>query len=140
MADAPDPVRAAIEARLKGTAGLTTLLGTPTAVYHRKAPQPARPPVVVFDQRSSLKTYAFHREAFRTETWIVRGVAFGRTADRADAIAEQIDLALEDAPLSVTGRRLLYLRQESEVDYPEQIGKEIFQHKGAVYRIITEPT
>lgn len=134
-----NPVRLALTSALKGSNTLTALLGTPGGVYHRKAPQPAKPPVVVFDNRSSLPTWAFGGEAFTTETWAVRGIAFGRTAERAEEIAYEIERALTDAPLVISGRRLMYIRQDSGIDFPEQVGKEIFQHTGAVYRIIHEP-
>lgn len=135
----PNPVRIALQSALKGSGPLVALLGTTGGVYHRKAPQPAKPPVVVFDNRSAIKTWAFGGEAFTTETWAVQAIAFGRTADRAEEIAYEIERALTDQPLALNGRNLLYMRHDSGIDFPEQVGKEIFQHTGAVYRIIHEP-
>lgn len=140
MPDEASPLRVALEQRLGTYGPLTALLGTRThGVYHRRAPQPAKPPVVIFDKRSGVTTWAFGRPAFFTETWMVRGVAFGRTADRAEAIAKQIDECLTDQPLVILGHTLLLLRKDSDVDFPEQVGKEIFQHVGGIYRVIYEP-
>lgn len=136
-----DGVRTAIEARLKAWPGLTSLLGTPTGVYHGVAPQPAKPPVVVIEQRTDMGRQMFGGEGYVDETWLVRGVAFGRTADRAEDIAAQIQLALEDAPLSLgTGLRLLAVWRESGVNYPEQVGKDRFRHTGGVYRVVSQTT
>lgn len=138
----PYSVRTAIQARLLATSAVTTLLATPShSVFHRRAPQQAKPPLIVFDRRSGVKSYSFSDpDAVLEDTWLVRAVSFGRTADRAEEIAAAIDAALTDAPLSLSDRHLLAVFQESIVDYPEQVGKEMFQHCGGIYRVVTQPS
>lgn len=136
----PDEIRTAIGTRLAATSGVTTLLSSTHAIYHRRAPQTAKPPLIVFDKRSGVPRYTMGGDTnpVLDETWIVRGVAFGRTADRAEEIAAAIEVALTDAPLSVGGRHLLAVFKDSDVSYTEPVGKELFQHQGAVYRLISQ--
>lgn len=130
-------LREAIAARLLATTALTQLLATPTgSVFHRRAPQQSKPPMVVFAKQAGVADYNFGGElAQNSESWLVRGVSFGRTTDRAEQIGAAIDAALTDAPLTITGGVVMAIFRESDVDYPEQVGKELFQHNGAVYRI-----
>lgn len=137
-----DPVRAALQARLKAYTPLTALLATTDSVYHRRAPQTARAPMVVLDKRSGVPSYTLGGDSTPVvnETWVIRGVAFGRTADRAEDIAIKIEAALTDAPLSLSAGHLIAIFKDSDVDYPEQVGKEIFQHSGGVYRVLSQGT
>ena len=136
----PNPVRVAIETRLKSTSAVTALLANANAVYHRRAPQTAKPPVIIFDKRSGFSTYALGGDTTPVldETWIVRGVAFGRTADRAEEIAQAIEAALTDAPLQLSPKRLLAVFKDADVSYTEQVGREMFQHEGAMYRVFSQ--
>lgn len=130
-------VRDAIQARLVGDSALVALLGTPTAsVFHRKMPQSSKLPVVIYDKRTGSRVPFFAGAPLRYETWMVKGVAFGRTADRAEAIGERIEAVMTD--LTITGHICLDVRLETEIDYPEQFGKELIQHIGGVYRIILQ--
>lgn len=131
-----DPVRVALQARLLASTGVTSLLGAPTNVFHRKMSQTTKPPAVLFDKRSGVPDYDFGGGGVERQSWAVRGVAFARTADRAEDIGLAIDAALTDAPLTITGRKLLAIYRESDIDFPEQIGKEIFQHCGGVYVVV----
>jgi hypothetical protein len=135
-------LREAIHARLLATSQLTSLLATPQhSVFHRRAPQQAKPPLVIFEKRTGVPRWNYDGElAMNEETWLVRGVAFGRTAERAELIGAAIDVALTDAPLAVDGHHLLTIYRESDVDYPEQTGKEIVQHCGGIYRVTVEPS
>ena len=135
-----DPVRVAIHNRLLASPGVTSLLGTPTSIYHRRAPGGAKPPLVVYDKRSGVPNYSFGGQPVDRTLWIVRGVAFARTADRAEDIGAAIDAALTDAPLTIFGRHLLEICRESDVNYVEQVGKEQFQHVGAMFRVLTQPS
>lgn len=136
----PYTVRTAIAERLLASSAVTSLLGVPDGIFHRKAPQATRPPVVIFQKQSGRPSIRFMGGgvAIDAEFWIVKAIAFGRLADRAEDIAVAIDASLTDAPLALTGRTLLECVRESDVDYPEQIGKEIFQHTGAIYRVTSK--
>lgn len=130
-------VRSAIEARLKATTALTDLLALKTnGVYHRRAPQGSKPPLVVFQKQSGNAQWGFGGELLaNVETWIVRGVSFGRKTDRAEEIAAAIDVALNDAPLTIDDGKVIEVTRQSDLDYPEAVGKELFQHCGGIYRV-----
>lgn len=131
-------VRTAIQAKLLSDSTLLALLATPTSVYHRQMPQTARVPAVIFDKRSSQRRFTMATSSkFYIDMWAIRGVAFGRTADRAEDIAARLEVLFQDAVLTVSGRSCLDVRLESDIDFPEQVGKEIIQHSGAVWRVTT---
>lgn len=140
--EVPNTVRVALSTRLKATSAVTSLLSSSNAVYHRAAPQASKPPLIVFDKRSGVPFYMMggDTQPVLTETWVVRGVSYGRTADRAEEIAAAIEACLTDAPLTLTGKVLLAIFKDSDISYPEQVGKELFQHEGGVYRIVTQPS
>lgn len=129
-------VRTAIRNRLLSDSTLMALCATPTSVFHRHAPQTGKVPLIIIDKRSGVRVWTFGGTPMAYETWMIKGVAFARTADRAEDIAARIEVVMNDAPLVISGRACLDSRLESEVDYPEQVGKETVQHCGGVYRII----
>jgi hypothetical protein len=129
-------VRNAIDARLKGDATLVALCGSSQSIFHRHAPQTAKPPVVVYSKNTGDRRYFFKGVPLHYETWLIKGIAFGRTADRAEAIGERIEAIMTD--LTISGHTCLDVRLESDVDLPEQVGKEIFQHVGGIYRVVWE--
>jgi hypothetical protein len=130
-------LRTGIESRLKADSQLMALLATPTAsVFHRVAPQTARLPLIVYEKRSGQRTFFFGGPPLHYEMWGVRGVAHARTADRAEAIGARIEDLMVD--LTVAAHTVLDVRLESDIDFPEKIGKETIQHNGGVYRIVVE--
>ncbi len=135
-----NPVRDALYDRLAATAALTALLSDSAALFHRVAPPEARTPFVVFTKQTGTPTWAFDGPPLRNDVWLVKAIDRSGSASLAEDIDAQIDMALTDAPLAITGRTLLYLRRESDVDYPEQDGAETFHHVGGLYRLITVPS
>lgn len=135
-----NPVRAALWARLTGDATLTALLATPAAVYHRRAPQDAAHPFVVIDKQDGRPEWQFGADRVEWDLWLVKAVDLSGSASRAEEIAARIDMVLNDAPLVIKDRRLLYLRRDEDVDYPEEDGADLYQHVGGVYRLLTDPT
>lgn len=135
-----DPVRDAIHDKIAGTAAVTSLLSSATAVFHQQAPRDTAPPYVLFSKQSGTRVHVFDGPAVRPLVWQVKAVDKGPSASRAEDIDAQLEAALHDAALSITGQSLLYLRRASDVQYPERDGAEIFNHVGGLYRVTTQPT
>ena len=139
MTDAPDPIRAAIEAHLKADATLLAMLPMKAAgIYHRRASQQAKLPVVVHAFRSGTTTWNFDGELVAVdERWLIRAVAFGRMADRGETVGRQIFTTMTDAALVVPGGKAMACYPEQKIQYSEQVGRELFEHCGWVIRITT---
>lgn len=141
-----DPVREALDARLKADATLVAMLYSRVGVYHRDVPTEAKPPLIVFHKQSGTDEYTFGARAFLNQLWLVKAIHWGLKSDKAEDIAARIDVVLMDAPLTLSTGVLLYLRRESEVDYSEtmdmsgrQRSTETYFHCGGLYRIVTTP-
>lgn len=134
-------VRAAIYDALAGSDGLTDLLAAGSAsIFHRVAPASAVAPYVIFAKQAGTPEYAFggsDTETLENDLWNVRGIVKGLSVLPADAIAEEIRLALSGT-IAVTGRRTLYLQRDSDLDYGETSNGEVWQHVGGIYRLITQ--
>jgi hypothetical protein len=138
MAIAP---RRAIYGKLAGDVTLNALLATPPAgrsksIYYQRAPQGAPFPYVILSKQAGTPRYALGDRAYDNDVWLVKGVDRNDTADTVDAISSRIDALLTDASLSISGRTQLYLRRESDVDYPETVDDSTYLHSGATYRLI----
>ncbi len=138
------PVRRSIYGKLAGDSTLTNLLATAAqghtkAIYHDPAPQGAAYPFVVFFKSSGMPTEAFGApSALETDVWTVKAVDRSTTADTAEAIAARIKALLNDATLSIAGATCLYLRRQSDVEFPDVVDGVAYRHAGATYRLITE--
>jgi len=138
---------------MSGDTTLTTLLGTPPSgwtqsIFHHAAPPNARFPFVVFSRSSEIPTYAnVTTPALDTEVWLVKAMDGPRqgatdpsfSADPAGEIAARLDTLLNDAPLSLSGGTVVYLRHQSAVDYLEDTDGKRYVHLGALYRLVYEP-
>lgn len=131
-----NPVRTALHAALSGDSTLTSLLSSPGAIHHQRAPQNAKTPYVILHKQAGNPRWTF-KDHTQWDLWTVKAVDRGKTAKNAEAIAARIDVVLNDAALTVTGKRHLYLRRETDVDYGEDDGGETFRHVGGVYRLVT---
>lgn len=127
-------VRTGIDARLKADSVLVAMCGSPQSIYHRRAPQTAKPPVVVYFKQSGERRFTFAGNPLHYETWVIKGIAYGRTADRAEAMGERIEAIM--TTITAAGHTVLDVRLENDIDMPEQVGKEIFQHCGGQYRFV----
>lgn len=134
-----NPVRAAIYTRLSGDAVLTGLLSAPDAIYHRTIPQTGGFPAVVFSRQSGTPGWQFAGAHIQDDVWLVKAVSRGSSASPAEDIAARIDAVLTDAPLAVTGRLLLAVYRQSDVDYDEVDAGERYHHVGSQYRLVTQP-
>lgn len=136
-------VRRAIYGKLSGDTTLTNLLGTAApgytkSIYYQQAPEKAGFPYVVFSKQSSTPRYALGGRLYDNDLWLIKAVDRRDTADGADAISSRLDALLTDASLSISGKTQLYLRRESDVDYPENSDGVVYHHAGSLFRLITE--
>lgn len=128
-------VETALYTRLTGTAGLTALLASGTAVYNIRAPQNAPLPYVVFSLVSGMDdndTPVRDRQLL----YLVKGIS-SVGMQQAGAIHAQIDAALHNNPLTVTGWTNFWLHSEAgDIRFvePEQGGRNVY-HAGGQYRI-----
>lgn len=137
------PVRRSLYGKLAGDTTLNNLLasspsGYAKSIYHQEAPQAAAMPYVIFSKSSGVPTEAMHAPSvMQTDVWMVKAVDHNTSADTAEAIADRITTLLNDASLSISGGTLLYLRRQSDIDYPEITDGELYRHVGALYRLIS---
>lgn len=135
-----NPVRAAIFAVLNADATLKALLSAPTAIYHRVVPQNATLPAVVLSRMAGTPEWQFDSAHIQTDVWLVKGVAKGSSSTPAEDIAARVDALLTDAVFTVTGRTLLGIYRELDVDYEEVTSGEVYHHVGSNFRVVTAPT
>lgn len=136
-------VRRALYGRLAGDTTLNGLLATPAtgyskSIYHQEAPDGASFPFIVFHKQSGTPTEAMGApSALENDIWLVKCVDRGPSADTAEAVQARIQALLNDAPLSISGSTLLYLRRQSDVEYPEVDNGVRYSHAGSLYRLVT---
>jgi len=129
--------------KLAGDTTLNNLLGSPPSgysksIYHGEAPQGAAFPFVIFQKQAGTPTESFGLpSAFENDVWLVKGIDRSSSADTAEAIQARIQVLLNDASLSISGSTLLYLRRQSDVEYPEVTDGVTYRHAGALYRLVT---
>jgi hypothetical protein len=130
----------AVYNKLAGASGLVTVLGG-TAIYSRLAPQNADPPYVVFQVQSpSVPRWTMGGTAYENLLYTVRAVTEGPTLAQAGSIDHQINLALNDQSLTISGYTHMVCRRESGVDYTEIVDGKRLNHLGGIYRIQADPT
>lgn len=135
--------RRSLYGKLAGDTTLNTLLGTPAtgyskSIYHQQAPDGAQLPFVIFQRQSGLPTETFgDPSAIENEIWLVKAVDRNASTDTAEAISARIAVLLNDTTLSISGATLLYLRRQSDVEYPEVIDGAQYHHAGSLYRLVT---
>jgi hypothetical protein len=138
------PVRRALYGRMAGDTTLDGMLAPPPegwrhSIYHNQAPQTAKFPLVVFSKSSGNPTETFGEpSAYETDVWLIKAVDEAESGDVAEAVAERIKNLLNDAPLSISGASLMYLRRETDVEYVELVESQQYFHVGAQYRLIFE--
>lgn len=131
----------AIYSALTANAALGTLLSSGSAVYLHAAPAGAADPFVVFGKQANTPIHDFAGVALENALYRVVGVCDERYSPmHAGSIAAAIDTALVDQNLSVSGFTLTYLRRDSDVDYAEVTDGRRWHHRGALYRLMADPT
>lgn len=135
--------RRSLYGKLAGDTTLNNLLGTPAAgyaksIYHQQAPEGAAFPLVIFQKQSGVPTEAFgDPSAMEDEIWLMKAIDRAPSADVAESVSARIAVLLNDTTLSISGATLLYLRRQSDVDYPEVIDGVLYVHAGSLYRLVT---
>lgn len=138
------PIRRAIYGRLSGDTTLSNLLATPPtgyakSIYHQQAPEGAGFPFIVMNKQSGFPTETMSDpDALENDTWLVKGIDRGTSADTVEAIADRVRVLLNDASLSISGGTLLYLRRQSDTEYAEVTSGVTYHHAGALYRLVFE--
>ena len=136
-------VRRALYGKLSGDTTLNALLAAPAtgyskSIYHQDAPEGAAFPYVIFQRQSGRPTEAFGAPSvMENDVWLVKAVDHATSADTAESIAARIQTLLNDAALSISGASLLYLRRQSDIEYPEVANGERYAHVGSLYRLVT---
>lgn len=135
-------VRRALYGKLAGDTTLNNLLAVPPAgysksIYHQQAPDGAAFPFVLINKQSGVPTEAFSApSALENDMWLVKAIDRSTSADTAESIAARLQVLLNDAALSISGSTLLYLRRQSDVEYPEVTDGIQYKHVGALYRLV----
>lgn len=135
----PDPIRAALFAKLSADATLTGLLAKPSAIYHRYAPEDSETPYVIFNKQAGTRVWAMQGGQFRWPIWQVKAVDRADSSGAADEIDARIDEILTDAELEIDGFDHLYIRRDSDIDYGQPDSGGLIHHVGGIYRIAVEP-
>jgi hypothetical protein len=91
----------------------------------------------VFSKSSGVPTEAFGvPSVMDDDVWLIKGIDKGTSADTVESIQARIAVLLNDAALSISGETLLYLRRQSDVEYPEVADGVQYHHAGAMYRLV----
>lgn len=129
----PSPVRVALYGLLSDDDMLKGLAAG--GLHHQRAPEGTTPPYVIFNKQSGVPVWSFG-DFFSNQLWQVKGICRGGDAEGAEAIDARCAELLNDAPLDIDGHETLYLRRESDVDYPQDDAGETIFHVGGLYRLM----
>jgi hypothetical protein len=128
-------VRQALYTKLN-TASVTSLLASGSAsIIHAVAPPSGTYPLLVFSKSSGTQVNAFGDEAYKTTLWLIKAIAKGKSASTAEDIDKAVFDLLNFASLTISGSVSLAVFRESDVEYPETQGDDIYHHVGGLYRI-----
>lgn len=109
-------------------------------VFNTLAPQGTKPPYVVFQAMSKVDDYWAYTQRGGDALYMVKAITqIAWPKDSAD-IDTQIDILLQDVTLSIAGYTQLLCRRESDIYLMEDVGGEVYQHQGGIYRIIADQT
>lgn len=108
-------------------------------VFNTLAPQGTAPPYVLFQAMTKMDEHSFNGR-FGNALYMVKAVSRSPWPKEALDIDTQIDTALEDASLSITGYTALLCRRESDIYLTEDAGGVIWTHSGGLYRIMADQT
>lgn len=141
------PIRRALYGRLAGDTTLTGLLAAANppfsqSIYYQQAPEDAKFPHVIFAKQSGVPTDTFGEAgAFEEEVWLVKGVDRSASADLVEQIQARLVALLNDAPLSIAGRSLMWLRRQTDngTEYLEVFAGQTFRHAGSLFRLVHQP-
>ena len=104
-------------------------------VFNQMAPEGTQTPFVVFQAMSKVDDYWSYTGRGGTAVYMIKVIDESRWPKAASDIDTQIDSAMQDVALSVTGYALLQCRRESDIYLVENSEGRTFQHIGGLYRI-----
>lgn len=130
---------AAIYTRLSTTSGVTSLLATPTSIYHLQAVEGAAYPYIVFSTQGGGD---LNLSKHRLKSILVFVRAYSKSsAMQSGAIDSAIDAALHNAPLTISGWSNLWLAREQDLELVETQPNNIrIWMNGGLYRVTAEKT
>ncbi len=134
MSDAALVLRKAIFDRLAGDAQLTSLLGGPR--IHDEAPRAATGPYVTFDRWQADDASTPERRAVQHDLELALWAGQGAATARNLAIAARVEQLLHDAPLVLTGHRLVLLYWQSSTSNRDERSK--LPRLSLAFRALTE--
>lgn len=135
----------AIYDALAANATLTALLSGGTAspsVFRAVAPQNTDPPYVVFHAQSpSTPVWKLGGLAWENALYACKAVTLSKSAALAGTIGTLIQQTLGGtATPAITGYEIVDWRRVQNIDYPEVApGGQVYQHRGAIFRIKAHP-
>jgi hypothetical protein len=107
-------------------------------VFNMIAPQDTPPPYVVFQAMSKVDDYFSFTGRGGSALYMVKVIDRSSWPKSASDIDTQVDSALQDASLSISGHSSLYCRRESDLYLVEDVNGVTYQHIGGIYRIIAD--
>lgn len=107
-------------------------------VFNSLAPQETAPPYVVFQAMSKVDDYFAFTGRGGSAIYMIKAIDRSPWPKIAGDIDTQIDSAMQDASLSITGHSLLSCRRESDIYLVEDQGGVTYQHVGGLYRILAD--
>ena len=107
-------------------------------VFNGVAPQGTEPPFVVFSAMAKTDDYFAYSERGGQAVYMVKAIDRSPWPKSAGDIDTQIDSALQDAALSISGYSLISCRREEDIYLVEDLSGVMYQHVGGLYRIIAD--
>ena len=104
-------------------------------VFNQMAREGTQTPFVVFRAMSKVDDYWSYTGRGGTAVYMIKVIDESGWPKAAADIDTQIDSAMQDVALSVTGYSLLQCRRESDIYLVENSEGRTFQHIGGLYRI-----
>ena len=104
-------------------------------VLNQMAPEGTQTPFVVFQAMSKVGDYWSYTGRGGSAVYMIKVIDESRWPKAASDIDTQIDSAMQNASLSITGHSLLECRRESDIYLVEDAEGRTFQHIGGLYRI-----
>jgi hypothetical protein len=95
----------------------------------------AAPPYVIISKPTGDPQFAFQGNEWNWDIWLVKGLGPVAVAEAMDKRCREL---LTDADLMIPGRSVQMIRPISDINYPEVVDGERYQHVGAKYRITSE--
>ncbi len=126
----------AVYAKLNVTAVTNVATG---GVFNTLAPKGTTAPYVIFQAMSKVDEHSFNGR-FANAVYMAKAVSKQPWPKEALDVDTQIDTALEDASLSITGYTHLLCRRESDIYLVEDDAGVVWHHIGGLYRILADET